>query len=484
MKTISLNAQISALISKLVESKISRNLLEGKLKKMMKQSILNDHESNASLISRQYQFLALWTMYKSYVRNIDKGNISSKVTSRIIESFLNSVLFRNNLSKEARQIFYNKYGMQPPTLLVISPTKKCNLRCTGCYASSSPDTDTSLSWSLLNRIIDDAYSNMGMRFFVISGGEPFMYKSEGKTILDLAEKWNDCFFMVYTNGTLINEEIALRMAKVGNITPAISVEGYESETDARRGAGIFQRIINAKNNLISQGVPFGLSVTATKENISLLLNESFYDFYFNEIGATYMWIFQYMPIGRGISDNLMISPKERMNLHEIQDRMLNEKNYFIADFWNSAPMSNGCISCGRSGGYFYINWDGNIMPCVFIPYYKDNIKTLYSSGKSLSDALLSPLFVNGRAWQKEYIGDKTNPGNLLKPCFYRDHYKTFHEIANNAKVEPENKEAEIAFKSNDYHDFMIKFDNELEIEATPVWQQLKDKINSNSKSQK
>ena len=87
MKTISLNAQISALISKLVESKISRNLLEGKLKKMMKQSILNDHESNASLISRQYQFLALWTMYKSYVRNIDKGNISSKVTSRIIESF-------------------------------------------------------------------------------------------------------------------------------------------------------------------------------------------------------------------------------------------------------------------------------------------------------------------------------------------------------------------------------------------------------------
>ena len=124
------------------------------------------------------------------------------------------------------------------------------------------------------------------------------------------------------------------------------------------------------------------------------------------------------------------------------------------------------------------------MPCVFIPYYKYNIKTLYSSGKSLSDALLSPLFVNGRAWQKEYIGDKANPGNLLRPCFYRDHYKTFHEIANNAKVEPENKEAEIAFKSNDYHDFMIKFDNELEIEATPVWQQLKDKINSNSKSQK
>jgi len=155
--------------------------------------------------------------------------------------------------------------MLPPNFITISPTKKCNLRCIGCYAASSPETATTLSWSLLNRVIEDAYSNMGMRFFVISGGEPLMYKSENKTILDLAEKWNDCFFLMYTNGTLINKDTASRMADSGNITPAISVEGYQPETDERRGKGVYQRIIKSKDNLIAYGVPFGMSVTPTKK---------------------------------------------------------------------------------------------------------------------------------------------------------------------------------------------------------------------------
>ncbi|MBW1941034.1 MAG: radical SAM protein, partial [Deltaproteobacteria bacterium] len=309
MKTIDLNSSISGLISNLfLKSQISRNLFEGQLKKYIKQKIFNNEESQASEVSKQYQFFALWAMYKSYIRNIDKGNISSKVTKRMIESFLGSVLLRKNVSNEKRRIFQNKHGMLPPSFITISPTKKCNLKCIGCYAASSPTTETTLNWTLLNRIMEDAYSNMGMRFFVISGGEPLLYKSENKTILDLSERWNDCFFLMYTNGTLINENIASRMADLGNITPAISVEGYEAETDARRGNGIYQRIIKAKDNLASVGVPFGLSVTATKENVDIVLNESFYDFYFNEFGATYMWVFQYMPIGRDFSEDLMISP--------------------------------------------------------------------------------------------------------------------------------------------------------------------------------
>lgn len=470
MEVINLNTKISQIISSIVKIKVSRNIFEGQLKKYMKQKILYNEESQASEVSKQYQFFALWAMYKSYVRNIDNGNISSKVTERIIESFLGSVLLRKNVSNATRSIFQNKYGMRPPTFIAISPTKKCNLKCNGCYAVSSPTTETTMNWTLLNRITEDAYSNMGVRFFVISGGEPLLYKSENKTILDLAEKWNDCFFLMYTNGTLINENIALRMADLGNITPAISVEGYEAETDARRGENIYERIIDATDNLIFAGVPFGLSVTATKENVDILLNDSFYDFYFNEFGATYMWVFQYMPIGRNFSEDLMISPRQRLQLHKKQDKILIEKEYFIADFWNSAPISNGCISCGRAGGgYIYINWDGNIMPCVFIPYYHDNINTLYNSGKSLADALFTPLFVKGREWQKEYIGDKDNPGNLLSPCFYRDHYKTFYDIAKSAQVKPENEDADKAFNSKEYYELMLKFDNELEELSSPVW---------------
>lgn len=70
-----------------------------------------------------------------------------------------------------------------------------------------------------------------------------MYKSEGKTLLDIFEKYNDMFFLVYTNGTLITPEIAKRLAKLGNATPAISVEGYEKETDERRGKGVYKKFL-------------------------------------------------------------------------------------------------------------------------------------------------------------------------------------------------------------------------------------------------
>lgn len=40
-----------------------------------------------------------------------------------------------------------------------------------------------------------------------SGGKPLVFKNEGKTIFDLAKEHNDTFFLMYTNGTLINEEM-------------------------------------------------------------------------------------------------------------------------------------------------------------------------------------------------------------------------------------------------------------------------------------
>jgi len=470
-KTI-LNTKISVLITRILKSKISRNLLEAQLKDNIRQKIFNNEESSASTISKQYQFHGLWAMYRSYVRNLDRKYISAKITNRILESFLGSVLLRKHSLNESKRVFQEKHGINPPSFVTISPTKKCNLKCTGCYAASSPTTETLLEWPLLNQIVADAYINMGIRFFVISGGEPLLYKSEGRTILDLAELWNDCFFLMYTNGTLIDEKMALRLSDLGNVTPAISVEGYETTTDARRGLGVYRRVIKARDNLISAGVPFGLSTTATRENIDLLLNESFYNYYFDEFGATYMWVFQYMPIGRDFSKDLMITPEQRLQLQSLQDKMIIDKEYFVADFWNGAPMSNGCISCGGNGGYLYINWDGNIMPCVFIPYYHDNIKTLFHNGKSLSDALNAPLFVQGRAWQKDYIGTKSTPGNLLRPCFYRDHYKKFHEIVNQSNALPENEDAQKALNSNEYYEFMLEFDKELNELSAPVWEKM------------
>jgi hypothetical protein len=97
--------------------------------------------------------------------------------------------------------FSEQFGMNPPSTLTISPGKTCNLQCTGCYASAGP-TAEKLDWSTFDQIITEAKTLWGVRFLVISGGEPLAYRSEGKELLDAAEKHPDVFFMFYTNTTL------------------------------------------------------------------------------------------------------------------------------------------------------------------------------------------------------------------------------------------------------------------------------------------
>jgi sulfatase maturation enzyme AslB (radical SAM superfamily) len=172
-------------------------------------------------------------------------------------------------------------GYKQPAFLTLSPSKACNLRCTGCYA----DADASLphlEWDLVDKIVTDARTLWGLQFIVVSGGEPMAYRSQGKSILDLAEKHQDVFFMMYTNGTLITDEVAERMAKLGNVVPAISLEGWEARTDARRGKGVYQQVMAAMDRLHKAGVLYGVSLTATRENAEEVLSDEFIDFLFNK----------------------------------------------------------------------------------------------------------------------------------------------------------------------------------------------------------
>jgi MoaA/NifB/PqqE/SkfB family radical SAM enzyme len=87
---------------------------------------------------------------------------------------------------------------------------------------------------MLDRIMTEAKQQWGVSLFVFSGGEPLAYRSQGKDLLDIVEKHQDCLFLMFTNGTLITGETTQRLAKLGNLTPSLSVEGLSEVTDQRR----------------------------------------------------------------------------------------------------------------------------------------------------------------------------------------------------------------------------------------------------------
>jgi len=454
----------------LINSKTARNITVKQYEKKYYKQILRNEDPICSKNANMVKYYGVRAMAKSIIRNYDEKYISRKSITRLAETLLESVVYKGNKSEQAIAAYKENYGIDPPLFMAISPTKKCNLCCAGCYASSKATAAETLDWPTLEKIMCEAHDDMGIRFFVISGGEPLMYQSEGKTILDLPRQWSDSFFLMYTNGTLIDERMAEEIAKLGNLTPAISTEGFEEQTDFRRGAGVYQQIIKAMGNLRNEGAVFGTSVTATKNNAELLLDDKFYSYYFENMRCSYMWLFQYMPIGRRFTTELMLTPEQRFELFKKWRQLLKEKEWFVADFWNSAILSDGCVSCAKPGGYFYIDWNGNIMPCVFIPYYKDNVKDLFQKGKKIEDALFSNFFVKGREWQNGYRNSNGNQGNMLMPCFIRDHHQEFLRIARDeCHVLPEDAAAEEAMEDAAYHAALIEFDEKLKAIEEPCW---------------
>lgn len=398
-------------------------------------------------------------------RAIQRG-ISPNGLRRLSTNLIQGAFAETN-SSPAKQNFLAKYGSFPPSFLTISPGKTCNLQCVGCYASSR-QTKEVLEWDTFNRIITEAKEEWGVRFLVISGGEPLAYRSEGKSVLDAAEMHPDIFFLMYTNGTLIDQKTAQRIARLGNITPAISVEGWQKRTDERRGEGVYNKVLAAMANLRKAGALFGISLTATRHNAEEIFSDEFIDFFFEEQGAMYGWVFHYMPIGRSFTLDLMPTVDQRVWMWERSWEIIRDRKIFLADFWNHGTLSDGCIAGGRAqgNGYLYIDWDGNITPCVFVPYSPVNINNVYANGGSLTSAWQDPFFEGIRNWQEEYRQDK---GNWLAPCIIRDHHAELRNLISKYEPEPIDDSAQKALLDPEYHKGLEAYGEAYREKTGTIW---------------
>ena len=82
--------------------------------------------------------------------------------------------------------------------------------------------------------------------YIYSGGEPLVRKND---LVKLAEEHRDCVFLAFTNTTLVDEEFTKKLGELGNFGLAISVEGFEEETDMRRGKGTYKKVMEAMDLL-------------------------------------------------------------------------------------------------------------------------------------------------------------------------------------------------------------------------------------------
>ncbi len=321
----------------------------------------------------------------------------TEVHPNCVKGFVNNFGINSVLTghTEAQKIMRKEHYNVPLSIL-IDPTSACNLNCLGCWAAEYKKTDN-LSLELLDRIITEGKA-LGIYWYLYSGGEPLIRK---KDLIVLARKHSDCFFLAFTNATLIDEAFAKDLVEVGNFTLAISIEGFEESTDFRRGTGTYKKILKAMEILKRNKVMFGFSTCYHRKNVDVISSEAYYDFMIEQ-GAMFGWLFTYMPLGKNAQLDLLTTPDQRKLMFDVVRDLRKKKPLFLLDFWNDGDYARGCIAGGRD--YFHINANGDVEPCAFIHYSNVNIKDM-----SLIDALQNPLFT-------EYRTHQPFNSNYLQPC--------------------------------------------------------------------
>ncbi len=286
-----------------------------------------------------------------------------------------------------------------PWLILMDPTSACNLHCTGCWAAEYGNR-LNLTFEEMDNVITQG-KELGIYFYMFTGGEPLVRKAD---LIKLCEKHNDCAFLAYTNGTLVDEDFCREMVKVGNLYLAISLEGFKDVNDLRRGTGVFEKVMNAMELLKKHGLIFGASICYTSKNIEVITCDEFVDLMI-EKGCRYALYFHYMPVGNDAAVELLPTMEQRIymrsRVREIRN-MTSGKGIFTMDFQNDGEFVGGCIAGGRN--YFHINANGDAEPCVFIHYSGANIRT-----HTLLEILKQPLFM-------AYRDNQPFNDNHLRPC--------------------------------------------------------------------
>ena len=286
-----------------------------------------------------------------------------------------------------------------PWLILMDPTSACNLHCTGCWAAEYGNK-LNLTFDEMDNLIKQG-KELGIYLYMFTGGEPLVRKAD---IIKLCGKHNDCAFLAYTNGTLVDEAFCNEMLRVGNLYLAISLEGFEAVNDLRRGDGVYGKVMHAMDLLKENGLIFGTSICYTSKNIETVTSDEFVDLMVDK-GCRYAFYFHYMPVGNDAAVDLLPTVEQRTymrtRVREIR-KLTTGKGLFTMDFQNDGEFVGGCIAGGRN--YFHINANGDAEPCVFIHYSGANIRT-----HSLLEILHQPLFM-------AYRDNQPFNENHLRPC--------------------------------------------------------------------
>ena len=137
-----------------------------------------------------------------------------------------------------------------PSRVYLDVTNRCQLNCRHCCSASGQAFSDELSVDELLSVVRQVRA-MDVKNLVLSGGEPLV-KPELARVLEFAV-FNNLNVTILTNGLLIDDEWAQRLARWG-VRVKISLDGAVAAThDYLRGPNTFERTCAVLKRLVAAG---------------------------------------------------------------------------------------------------------------------------------------------------------------------------------------------------------------------------------------
>jgi len=258
-----------------------------------------------------------------------------------------------------------KRGENFPPFLFISIISSCQLRCQGCWVDVAAPSQK-MSLDELNRIINDAKAH-GNAYFGILGGEPFLHPQ----VMELFAAHPDCYFQVFTNGQLIDDDIAARLAQLGNVTPLISIEGSDIVSDERRGRSqVLTKTLQGLEACRRHKLLIGVATSVCQTNIDLV-SEAWLRKLIS-MGVHYVWFHTYRVVGPKPNEALALRPEQVLAVRRFIVQMRARLPIAIVDaYWDDRGEALCPMATGVS---HHIGPGGHIEPCPVIQFATESVR--------------------------------------------------------------------------------------------------------------
>lgn len=292
----------------------------------------------------------------------------------------------------------------------------CNFTCVHCSVKRFQGRNDRRSFSMNDvRSLSHQADEMGLARFVITGGEPLVFK-DFDALVEAIDP-NKFYINCDTNGWFLNAKKAKHIKSIGVDRIQLSIDSLDADEHDkfRKARGSHERAIKAVNIARDAGLEIYIQTVATKQRLH---SGEFLKFiqYFNEMDVG-VFVTYAKPVGSWEGRFDVLVDKDDM----LFMRELEKKHNVFTHLTPAYGLNMGCIAVK---GMISVTQYGDVLPCPYIHtsignVFEEPLKVIIERGlniKYFGEHVNTCLIAEDRDFINKYVVKKIYEKPLPVPC--------------------------------------------------------------------